>query len=155
MERKRSGLPDWAGEVASFDAEHLRKHFPHARLVSYRVKTMTFAEAADRLPGGHVDVVVIDVEGHERTIIESIDLERHRVRFIIYEHKHLSASDRSAVESRLRRHGFSLKEFGRDTIACRSLEPADRKHPPTTEEALADLSRSNVLAQHASRTVAR
>jgi FkbM family methyltransferase len=135
VERKRLGLSDWAGEVASLDADHLRKHFPHARLASCSVKTMTFAEAADRLPGGRVDVVVIDVEGHERTIIENIDLERHRVRFMIYEHKHLSARDRPAVENRLRRQRFSLKNFGRDTIAWRSLEPVDGKHPTTTEEA--------------------
>jgi hypothetical protein len=115
--------------VASFNAEHLRKHFPFARLVGYSVKTMTFAEAAARLPGGHVDVVVIDVEGHEQTIIETIDLEGHRVKFIIYEHKHLSESDRSAVESELRRHGFSLKEFGRDAIAYRFLEPVGLEHP--------------------------
>ena len=122
-ERKQLGLSNWVGEVASFSAEHLRKHFPHARLVSYGVKTMTFAEVANRLSGGHVDVVVIDVEGHERTIIENIDLERHRVKFIVYEHKHLSESDRSVVEGKLRRHGFSLKGFGRDTIAFRCLEP--------------------------------
>ena len=75
------------------------------------MKTIAFAEAANRLPGGYVDVVVLDVEGHERTIIEDIDLERHRVKFIVYEHKHLSASDCAAVESKLRRYGFSLKQI--------------------------------------------
>jgi FkbM family methyltransferase len=120
-EQKRLGLSDWSGEVASFNAEHLRYHFPHARLASYRVKTMTFAEAAELLPGGRVDVVIIDTEGHEPTIIESIDLERHAVKFIIYEHKHLSRSGCSAVENKLRKHGFALKAFGSDTIAYRSV----------------------------------
>lgn len=133
-ERKQLGLSDWGEEVASFNAEHLRKHFPHARLVSCSVKTMTFAEVADRLSGGHVDVVVMDVEGHERTIIENIDLERHRVKFIVYEHKHLSESDRSAVENKLRGHGFFLKGFGRDTIAFRFLEPVDQERPPAADE---------------------
>jgi len=133
-ERKQSGLPHWSSEVASFNAEHLRKHFPHAKLVSCSVKTMTFAEVADRLPGGHVDVVVIDVEGHERTIIESIDLKRHRVKIIVYEHKHLSESDRLVVESKLRGHGFSLKGFGRDTIAFRPLQPVDQLRPLAADE---------------------
>jgi FkbM family methyltransferase len=119
MERKRLSLPDWAAEVASFDAEHLRKHFPQATLLTSFVRTIAFAEAADRLPGGFVDLIVIDVEGHERAIIDSIDLERHRVKFLIYEHKHLSEVDRFVVESGLRRHGFSIKSFGRDTIAWR------------------------------------
>jgi FkbM family methyltransferase len=133
-ERKRLALPDWAGEIASFDAQHLYKAFPLAKSFRLNVKTMTFAEVADRLPGGHVDVVVVDVEGHERRVIETIDLERHRVRFIVYEHKHLSETDRSAVESKLRRHGFALKGFGRDTIAFRSVEPASRRRPPAADE---------------------
>jgi FkbM family methyltransferase len=124
MERVRLGLPDWSGEIAAFDAEHLRRAFPAASLVGHNVQTMTFAEVADRLLHGHVDVVVMDVEGHERAIIETIDVDRHRVKFIVYEHKHLSQSDRSAVESRLRGHGFALKAFGRDTIAFRTLAPA-------------------------------
>jgi FkbM family methyltransferase len=118
--RALAGLPVWVGGIASFDAEHLHRHLPHAELVSYRVKTATFDEVADRLPGGHVDVVIIDVEGHERPILESIDLDRHQVKFIMYEHKHLSESDRSAVESRLQAFGFSVKRFGWDTVAYRS-----------------------------------
>ena len=126
-ERKRLGLPDWVGRVASFNAEHLHKHLaehqlPHASPIGCSVRTMTFDEAADRLPRGHVDVVIVDVEGHERAIIESIDVDRHRVRFIMYEHVHLSEHDRLSVESKLREHGFSLKEFSGDTIAYRCLE---------------------------------
>ena len=126
-ERSRLGLPEWSGELASFNVEHLRRHFPFARTTGYSVRSTTFAEVADRLPEGRVDVVVIDVEGHERTIIENIDLERHGVKFIVYEHKHLSESDCSAVESKLRRHGFALKAFGRDTIAYRSEGPVDQR----------------------------
>ena len=124
-ERQLSNLPDWIGQIASFSEEHLREHIPHVKPVSRSVITMTFAEAASRLPGGYVDVVVIDAEGHEQVIIENMDLERHRVKFIIYEHDHLSVTDRSAVEGKLRRHGYSLKGFGSDTIASRFLEPCD------------------------------
>src|SRR5262245_3600556 len=110
-ERALAGLPAWVGGIASFNAEHLYRHFPHAKLVGHRVKMATFDRVADHLPGGHVDAVIVDVEGHERTIVESIDLDRHRVKFIMYEHKHLSESDRSAVESKLKGSGFSVKRF--------------------------------------------
>jgi hypothetical protein len=46
------------------------------------------------------------------------------VKFVMFEHKHLSEGDRSAVEGKLEDHGFSLKRFGRDTVAWRALAPA-------------------------------
>jgi FkbM family methyltransferase len=121
--RKRQNLASWTGGIASFEAAHLLKHLPDVELVSYPVTTITFAEAAAHLPDGYVDVVVIDAEGHERTIIEAIDLDRHRVRFCLYEHKHLSDGDRLALKSRLSGQGFAVKQFGTDTIASRALPP--------------------------------
>ncbi len=120
-ERERLALPDWGGEVASFDEGHLRRHCPTARVEQRNVKTITFAEAAALLPDARVDLVAMDVEGHERAIIESIDFDRHRVRFVIYEHKHMSSAEAAHVQSWLRQHGFEIKPFGRDTIARRPL----------------------------------
>jgi FkbM family methyltransferase len=125
-ERDRLRLPEWIGRVASFSAQHLREHLSlheigaHAAIVSSSVRTMTFSEVAEKLPGGHVDVIVIDAEGHEGIILDAIDLDRHGVQFIVYEHEHLSERDRLAAGSKLLSHGFSLNELGRDTIARRS-----------------------------------
>jgi FkbM family methyltransferase len=118
------GLPDWASQLPSFSPEHLSKHFPHAKLASHSVRTTTFEEAANLLPAGAVDVVVIDTEGHERVIIDTINLDRHRVTFVMFEHMHLSELDRCAVERKLQEHGFSLKRFSRDTVAWRALAPS-------------------------------
>jgi FkbM family methyltransferase len=129
--RQQQSLPSWTGGIASFDAAHLLKHLPGVELVSYPVRTITFAEAAAHVPDGYVDVVVIDAEGHERTIFDAIDLDRHRVRFCIYEHKHLSESDRLALKRKLSGHGFTVKQFGTDTIASRPLaplQPADTRN---------------------------
>jgi FkbM family methyltransferase len=120
-ELNRLGLPDWAGEVASFEISHIENHFPSAQIETIKIKTLTFAEAADYLPDGRTDLVVMDVEGHERVIIENIDMDRHRVRFIIFEHKHMADADKEHVMHILRKQGFSLKEFGRDTIGYRHL----------------------------------
>jgi FkbM family methyltransferase len=120
-EKQALGLPDWAREIPSFHREHLSKHFPHAKLASQSVRTTTFEEAANLLPEGAVDVVVIDTEGHERTIVDAIDLDLHHVQFVMFEHKHLSEIDRSAIERKLQTYRFSLKSFGRDTIAWRAL----------------------------------
>lgn len=130
-EMARLSLPAWGGEVASFDPEHLRRHFPHARLAEHEVPTVTFAEAAALLPEGRVDLLAIDVEGHERAILETVDFERHCLRFIIYEHKHMAAADLEVVEARLAGAGFATKRFGRDTIAWRKL-CIDRVEPKVT-----------------------
>jgi hypothetical protein len=50
------------------------------------------------------------------------------VRFCIYEHKHLSESDRLALKSKLSGHGFAVKQFGADTIASRPLAPMQPTH---------------------------
>jgi FkbM family methyltransferase len=127
-EKEALGLPDWAREIPSFDPEHLTKHFPKVKLVRRSVRTTTFEEAANLLPAGAVDVVVIDTEGHERAIVDSIDLDLHHVKFVMFEHKHLSDKDRGAVERKLQAHGFSLKRFGRDTVAWRPLAPTGDGH---------------------------
>jgi FkbM family methyltransferase len=120
-ELQRLGLPNWAGEIASFEVNHIENHFPSAQIETIKIKTLTFAEAAGYLPDSRADLVVMDVEGHERVIIENIDMDRHRVRFIIFEHKHMARADKVHVVRILRKQGFSLKEFGRDTIAYRYL----------------------------------
>lgn len=131
-EIQRLRLPEWAHEIASFDPEHVRRHFPQARISSSSVTTMTFAEAARTLPGERVDLVVIDVEGHEAEILRSIDFDRHRVSFLIYEHKHLSAEERQRISDLLRSGAFSLKSFGRDTIAWRRIEAGSRATNPVS-----------------------
>lgn len=115
------GLPDWAYELASLDVEHIRKHFPESPVVERFVRTMVFPEVAESLPGGIVDLLVIDAEGHEQVILETVDFDRHRIRFLVYEHKHLAPEGRAALAERLRGLDFTLKPFGRDTIAWRSL----------------------------------
>lgn len=118
-EREQSGLPDWSEEIASFDADHLRRCMPGVELQKVTVTTRTFDEVAGMLPDSRVDLVVMDVEGHEARLLHAIDFDRHGVRFLIFEHKHMSPYDTRAVLERLQSFGFSLKAFGRDTIAWR------------------------------------
>lgn len=115
----RLGLPDWAAELASFDRAHVQRRFPEARTVPHPVKTLTFADVAALLPQAQVDFIVLDVEGYEHAILKTIDFDRHQVRFLIFEHKHMDADVRARVGSLLADAGFQFKAFGRDTIAWR------------------------------------
>ena len=113
------GLPEWSREVASSDPSHIQKHFPGVQLISENVRAYRFDELADLLPESRVDVVVMDVEGAEKRLIESIDFERHSIRFLIFEHKHMGNNDFYSVSEFLRKRKMELKQFGRDTVAWR------------------------------------
>jgi FkbM family methyltransferase len=124
-EAERLGIRDleWVGQLASFDAAHLRQHFPTATLHEQSVDLVTFAEAAALLPNELVDLIVMDVEGHEGAILDTIDFDRHRVAVVIYEHRHMDGAEQQRVEGLLQGQGFSLKRFGNDTIAWRAMVP--------------------------------
>jgi FkbM family methyltransferase len=123
-EIRRLNVSDWGSQIASFDPSHLSNHLPTARIAVQYAPVMTFAAAAKMLRDERVDLVVLDTEGHESTIIPTIDFDRHRVRFVIYEHNHLNSHDHERIGGILRYHGFNSKVLGRDTIAWRLTVPA-------------------------------
>ena len=120
-EMKRRGFDAWAGEVASFDRQHVLKHFSEVSVTETQVAVLTVDALAEQNGLTEIDVIVMDVEGHERPIIDSIDWDRWRVRACVYEHKHLGPEDAQHLRQLLQSQGFLLKEFGRDTVAHRSL----------------------------------
>jgi FkbM family methyltransferase len=115
----RLGLPNWSREVASVDESHIGKHFPHARVSARVVPAMKIAEIAQICDFAKVDLIVMDVEGHERRIIESLDFSTLCVRAVLFEHKHMIESEYETVRGRLAPFGFTLKRYGRDAVAYR------------------------------------
>jgi hypothetical protein len=61
----------------------------------------------------------MDVEGHERPILESTNWREHGIRACVFEHKHMRAEEIAAIESILGEQGFALKYYGRDAVAFR------------------------------------
>jgi hypothetical protein len=80
---------------------------------------MSVSDIARNCNFGRVDVIVIDVEGHERRIIDDIDFAGLGVPVLLFEHKHVTAVDDSAVVEHLEAHGFKLRRYGRDSLAER------------------------------------
>lgn len=122
----RLGLDAWAGEVASFDRDHVQKYFPAEVVKSLEVQVATVAEVAKQAGLSRIDLVVMDVEGHERTILESIDWQGLGIRACVFEHKHMSAHVIGDLEQLFERNGFVCKRFGRDTVAMRTPLSADQ-----------------------------
>jgi FkbM family methyltransferase len=63
------------------------------------------------------DLVVIDVEGLERTIIENYPFDLGKPKSFIYESVHLSLHDQEVVHQKLTQNGYSIKTCSCDSIA--------------------------------------
>lgn len=121
---ERNGLPSWYAELASFDRANIETHAPKAPIERTIVRTLTVAGALAEANLSRVDCIVMDVEGFEAVLLPSIDYDQLGVSFVIFEHKHLETADRHTIDQRLASFGFSIKHFGRDTIAWRTIASA-------------------------------
>lgn len=118
-EIERLGLPAWSREVASISEEHVKKHFPGVRTSKRAVMSMRISEIAAACGFDTVDLLVMDVEGHERKILEDVDFDALRVRAVVFEHKHMTEHEYRTVSDRLGSFNFALRRYGRDTVAYR------------------------------------
>jgi FkbM family methyltransferase len=118
-EIERLHLPPWSREVASVSASHIKKHFPTVHLSRHTVPTMRICDIAKACGFTKVDLLILDVEGHERRIIDDIEFASLGVRAVMFEHKHMTTRDEEAVLDHFRAFGFMIKRYGRDTVAYR------------------------------------
>jgi FkbM family methyltransferase len=119
---ERAGLPDWYDGIGSFSRESLLAHAPEIpdieeRIVCAEVETLTFESLCRRHGVEQVDLLVIDTEGYDWRILQTLDLtQRNRARLIVYEHYHLSEADRAAAAEYLEAHSYKTMEEGFDTF---------------------------------------
>jgi FkbM family methyltransferase len=114
-------LPDWYDGVGSFSREAVAGHVTHIpdieeRIVRREVQVVTFDSLCRRNHASHVDLLLIDTEGHDWEILRSIDFARWRPRLVIYEHYHLSPVARAAAREHLALVGYETMEEGFDTF---------------------------------------
>ena len=116
------GLPPWADAVASFDRDHVLRQLeavPDAEslLTSTVVDCLSFETLCDRYGVEEIDLLLIDAEGADLEIVETIDLDRRRPRVLVYEHHHLGERERAGCERRLSAAGYTLAAEALDTWA--------------------------------------
>jgi FkbM family methyltransferase len=123
------GVPYWAGLLASFDKETMLKHrefLPEIdRLIrEQQVECVAINDLLAEAPGGHIDLLQIDVEGYDFELVRAIDFERFAPVIVRFEHEHLSAADRDAAVELLIGHGYRIALEEHDTVAYRSPDGA-------------------------------
>ncbi len=81
------------------------------------VQCLTFATVFEQNQVTKVDLLHIDTEGFDFEIIKLFDFDRFLPKAVIYEHTHLSKSDRQACLLFLKEKSYSIQSFDADTVA--------------------------------------
>lgn len=78
--------------IASFDREHLTRHgIESSNIGSVNVPTIRLDKIIKKYLFYHVDLLIVDVEGHELNVFKSIDFSQINPKIICLETAHLSS----------------------------------------------------------------
>jgi FkbM family methyltransferase len=117
-------LPQWYDQLGSFLRENIVKHADQIprleeRILETMVQSMTFRSLCRKHDVRKIDLLHIDAEGFDYEVIKTVDFGLYAPDVLLYEHKHLSASDLAACEALLRSHDYECLSDGADTICLR------------------------------------
>lgn len=85
----------WASGIGSFSKKHIMDHkSKHFNITNNDIdmvviRCVTFNELCQKYSIGHIDKLLIDAEGSEKKIIESIDYKKILIKELTFEYKHL------------------------------------------------------------------
>jgi hypothetical protein len=116
--------------LASFDKEHVKKQLiefeNHNKILkSVKIPCITLNKLVEQYwPGRRVDLLIIDAEGHESSIIPSIDFTILIPEAIFFE-SHNLGTKQDMVYSYLAKHGYKNVQMDGDTVALREDKLCD------------------------------
>jgi FkbM family methyltransferase len=84
------------------------------------VPAMRLATLLEKHGLTEIDFLLTDTEGHDKIILDQVDLETLRPRFIQFEFIHIPQADLQELKARLRRHGYRLLPLRWDIFAYQS-----------------------------------
>jgi FkbM family methyltransferase len=108
-----SGLPEWAGQTATFLKEVLVKHRHAIRdierhIITRQVACRTFNSLFEEYKIKKVDILQIDAEGYDYEALKLFPFDQFNPILVRYEHHHLSTEDQDASLRFLADRGYSL-----------------------------------------------
>jgi len=112
----------WAYGAASLNRQHLLSTCGEriaAHIQEEEVEIIAFETLCKRNHISHVDLILIDTEGHDYRILQQIDVRKYEPIVIAYEHKHLAEDERRAAHEILLRAGYKLSKYGDDVLAVK------------------------------------
>lgn len=118
-------LPYWYDQIGSFSREQVLKErasIPDIEryIVSRPVPCLSLRELLDKHAISQIDIFHTDLEGYDAVVLEQFDIEKYRPRLVLFEHKHLSRTERDNARNHLEKHGFKFVAGRDDTLAIRT-----------------------------------
>jgi|GEM_PF-1202513 len=114
-------LTDYNTGFASFDKEHVIKHIGLDKANSIKtisVDLITFGELIHRYPKfQQCDLLLIDTEGYDAKIIQSIDFDSFHADVIIFEKVHIVEVELNSVTRLLEKKGYTIFDCRFDRLA--------------------------------------
>jgi FkbM family methyltransferase len=113
-------VPAWAAQLASFDPAVIMRHGgPSANLrenlTCEDVQCVTFESLLADVD--RVDLLQIDAEGYDATLLRLFDFERWKPSIVQFEHKHLSVAEHDAAIRHIVAYGYRIAIAQLDTVA--------------------------------------
>lgn len=119
------GLPDWTHGLASFDRARIETVArelgqPASSVLQTEIDTVTWDDIWTGLAQRTCDILVMDTEGWDLTLLRTADLGRIRPSLLHFEHACVSSVDRLAFYGDLLALGYEIASDGPDTTAWRA-----------------------------------
>jgi len=119
--------PEWLKGIASFSIEHLLRHgVARQSIKQISVEVRGGSDILRQHLPGAIDLLVVDVEGAEREVLESFELQASQPACIIFECEHLGADDEKTLKELLQDCGYSIWWTRPDAIAVKSSSELEK-----------------------------
>lgn len=128
----------WATGLASFSLEKIQKLFedgivhkncqklgieiptdPAKQITSEEVKVISPTTLLKSYGISKIDLLQVDAEGFDLEVIRMFDIPKTKPNAIIFENENLNPKDLAECYDLLKKEGYQLGEFGRDTLALK------------------------------------
>lgn len=84
---------------------------------SITVPTITLSTLLTSETVPQIDMFVTDTEGHDKVILDQLELDTMRPQFVMYEHCHLGKADQIELRNRFDAAGYATTTLRRDVFA--------------------------------------
>jgi FkbM family methyltransferase len=120
--RPNLDVPDWAHGLPTFDLTRLQTvartlGLSDTDIVSEEVRAVTWDDIRTTFGDHPCDVLVVDAEGYDITLLRAANLDRWKPRVILFEHGCATEADRLAFYGELIRAGYEISSEAQDTAA--------------------------------------